>query len=113
MEIGGCFRAPVVGQLQDAALPGNPGTARFFLFRDDLVAAQHGEEIEAEFAAFIIAFAQERHAEDAGVEIERCRRVFDAQHGVVVGEATGGRVVVLRRAGRGGCGEAHVVSGCE
>ena len=70
VEGGVGFAAPVVGQLQDAALPGNPGAARFFVFRDVFVAAQYGEEVEAEFAAFVVAFAQERHAEDAGVEVQ-------------------------------------------
>ena len=106
-ECGITFRTPVVGEFEDAALPRDPAAAFLFVSRNLLVASEHHEEVEAEFAAFVVAFAHQGHAEDAGVEIQRFGRVFHAQHGVVVGEALGGRVMVVAGAVGVDAGEGH------
>ena len=106
-ECGITFRTPVVGEFEDAALPRDPAAAFLFIGGNLLVASEHYEEVEAEFAAFVVAFAHQGHAEDTGVEVQRFGRVFHAQHGVVVGEALGGRVMVVAGAVGVDAGEGH------
>ncbi|MPM83487.1 hypothetical protein SDC9_130551 [bioreactor metagenome] len=71
MAVGGAqvvaFGAPVVGQL-DLGLAG--------------VAAFKAQESQRVFVLGVLGGAQQRHAEDVGVEINRALEIANAQHRV-------------------------------
>src|SRR3546814_11011647 len=74
-EFVGLLLAPVMGQLDD-------GVRRF-------VAIAY--ESKREFARRIVLLAQELHAEQAGVEVERPVEILDPEHGVEKPKSIGSR----------------------